>query len=222
MSNSLWPHELQHTRLLCPSLFPWVSSNSCPLSQWYHPTISSSVAPFPSCPQFFPASGLFPLSQLFALDSQKYCSFSFSISSSNEYSGLIAFRIDWFDLLAVQGTFKSLLQHHSSKASVLWCSAFFMVQLSHLYMTTGKTIALTTQTFVSNVMSLLFNMLPNFFPRSKCFVLFCFNFMVAVNTCSDFGAQENKVDHYFHCFPIYLPWCDGTRCHDLHFLNVEF
>ena len=85
-----------------------------------------------------------------------------------------------------------------------------MVQLSHLYMTTGKTIALTTQTFVSNVMSLLFNMLPNFFPRSKCFVLFCFNFMVAVNTCSDFGAQENKICHCFHFPPIYLPWSDGT------------
>ena len=175
MSDSLWPHELQHTRLLCPSLFPWVSSNSCPLSQWYHPTISSSVAPFPSCPQFFPASGLFPLSQLFALDSQKYCSFSFSISSSNEYSGLIAFRIDWFDLLAVQGTFKSLLQHHSSNASILWCSAFFIVQLSHPYMITGKTIALTRQTFVGKVLSLLCNMLSRFvivfLPRSKCLLI---------------------------------------------------
>ena len=85
-----------------------------------------------------------------------------------------------------------------------------MVQLSHLYMTTGKTIALTTQTFVSNMMSLLLNMLPNFFPRSKCFVLFCFDFMVAVNTCSDFGAQENKICHCFHFPPIYLPWSDGT------------
>ena len=96
---------------------------------------------------------------------------SFSFSPSNEYSGLISFRIDWFDFIAAQGTFKSLLQHHSSKASILQCSAFFMVQLSHLYMTTGKTIALTIQTFVSNVMSLLFNMMPKFviafFPRSK-------------------------------------------------------
>ena len=101
----------------------------------------------------------------------KYWSFSFSIGSSNEYSGLISFRMDWFDLLAVQGTLKSLLQLHSSKASILWCSAFLMVQLSHPYMTTGKTIALTRQTFVGKVMSLLFNMLSRFgiafLPRSK-------------------------------------------------------
>ena len=105
----------------------------------------------------------------------KYWSFSFSISPSNEYSGLIAFRIDWFDLLAVQGTLKSLLQHHSSKASVLWCSAFFMVQLSKLYMTTGKIIALTIQTFVGKVMSLLLNMLSRFviafIPRSKLLLI---------------------------------------------------
>ena len=101
----------------------------------------------------------------------KYCSFSFSINPSNEYSGLISFRMDWFYLLAVQGTLRSLLQHHSSKASLLWCSAFFTVQLSHPYMTTGKTIALTRWTFVGKVMSLLFNMLSRlvitFLPRSK-------------------------------------------------------
>ena len=132
----------------------------------------------------------------------KYWSFSFSIHPSNEISGLISFRIDWFDLLAVQGTHKSLLQHQSSKASVLQCSAFFVVQLSHPYMTTGKTIVLTRQTFVGKVMSLLFNMLSKlviaFLPRSKCL----FNFMAALTICSDFGAQENKVCHYFHCFPI--------------------
>ena len=104
-----------------------------------------------------------------------HCSFSFSISLSKEHSGLISFRIAWFDLLAIQGTLKSLLQHHSSKASALWCSAFFMVQLSHPYMTTGKTIALTRQTFVNKVMSLLFNMLSRFviafLPRSKCFLI---------------------------------------------------
>ena len=126
----------------------------------------------------------------------KYWSFSFSISPSNEYSGLISFRMDWFDLFAVQGTLKSLLQHHSSKASILWCSAFFMVQLSHPYMTTGKAIALTRRIFVGKVMSLLFNMLSSFviafLPRSKCL-----NFMAAVTNCSDFGAQENKVCHYF-------------------------
>ena len=119
-----------------------------------HPTISSSVVPFSSCLQSSPASGSFQMSQLFASGGQSI-SFSFSISPSNEYSGLISFRMDWLDLLAVQETLKSLLQHHSSKASVLWCSAFFVVQLSHPYMTTGKTIALTRWTFVVKVMSLL-------------------------------------------------------------------
>ena len=105
----------------------------------------------------------------------KYWSFSFSISSSNEYSGLISFRVDWFDLLAVQGTLKSLLQHHNLKASILWCSAFLIVQLSHSYMTTGKTIALTRWTFVGEVMSLLFNMMSKFviafLPKSKCLLI---------------------------------------------------
>ena len=120
-----------------------------------------------SCPQFFPASGSFPMSQFFTSGGQR--SFNFSISPSNEYSGLISFRIDWFDFLAVQRTLKSLLQHHSSKASILWHSAFFIVQLSHAYMNTGKIIALTRQNFVSKVMSLLFNMLSRwvitFLPR---------------------------------------------------------
>ena len=126
----------------------------------------------------------------------KYWSFSLSIGPSNEYSGLISLGIDWFDLLAVQGTLRSLLQHHSSKASVLRCSAFFMVQLSHPYMTTGKTIALTRRTFVGKVMSLLFNMLSRlvkaFLPRSKHLL------MAAVTICSDFGAPQNKVCHCFH------------------------
>ena len=121
----------------------------------------------------------------------KYWSFSFSISPSKEHPGLI-FRMDWLDLLAVQGTLKSLLQYHSSKASILRCSAFFTVQLSHPYMTTGKTIALTRQTFVGKVISQLFNMLSRlvitFLPRSKCL-----NFMAAITICSDFGAQKNKV-----------------------------
>ena len=149
---TLWPRELQHIRLPCPLLSPWVFSNSYLLNQWCHPTISSSVTLFSSCPQSFPASGSFSMSQLFTSGDLSIV-VCFSISPSNEYSGLISFRIDWFDLLAVQGTLKSLLQHHSLKASVLWCSAFFMVQLSHPYLTTGKTIALTIQTFVSNVMS---------------------------------------------------------------------
>ena len=114
---TLWPHGLQHTRLPCPSLTPGVYSNSCPSSQWCHPTISSSVVPFSSCLQSFPASGSFPMSQFFTSRGPKYWSFSFSISPSSEHSGLISFRMDWLDLLAVQGTLKSLLQHHSSEAS---------------------------------------------------------------------------------------------------------
>ena len=157
MSYSLWPHELQHSRVTCPSLSPGVCSDSCPLSQWCYLTISLSGIPFSFCLQSFPPSGSFPVSQLYASGGQStgHLSFSLSISPSNEYSGLISFRMDWFDLLTVQGTLKSLLQHHSSKASVLQCSAFFMVRLSHPYMTTEKTIALTRWTFVSKVMSLL-------------------------------------------------------------------
>ena len=115
--------------------------------------------PFSSCPKSFPASGSFPMSQLFASGGQSIGVSSFNISASNEHPGLISFRMDWLDLLAVQGPLKSLLQHHSSKASILRRSAFFIVQFSHLYMTTGKTIALTRRTFVGKVMSLLFNML---------------------------------------------------------------
>ena len=121
---TLWDlHGLQHTRLPCPLLSPRVSSNSYSLSQWWHPTISSSVTTFSSCPRSFPASGSFPVS--LCIRWPKYWSFNFSISPSNEYAGLISFRIDWFDLLAVQGTLKSLLQHHNSKASVLLFSSFF-------------------------------------------------------------------------------------------------
>ena len=139
MSDSLRPHGLQQTRLPCPSPSPGACSNSCPLSWWCHSTILSSVVPFSSCLQSFPASGSFSVSQLFT---SKYWSFSFSISPSNEYSRLISFRIDLFDFLAVQGTLKTLLQHHSLKTSILWHSAFFMVQLSRPYMATGKTILL--------------------------------------------------------------------------------
>ena len=123
----------------------------------------------------------------------KYWSFSFSISPSNEHPGLISFRMDWLDLLAVQGTLKSLLQHHSSKASILQCSAFFTVQPSHPYMTTGKTIALTRWTFVGKVMSLLFNMLSRlvitFLSRSRRLLIS----WLQITICSDFGAQENKI-----------------------------
>ena len=192
------PHGLQHTRPPCPSPSLKAYSNSYPLSQWCHLTISSSVVPFSSCLQSFPASGSFQMSQLFAWGGQSIGSFRFSISPSNEYSGLISFRMDWLDLLAAQGTFKSVLQHHSSKASVLQCSAFFTVQLSQSYMTTGKTLALTRRTFAGKVMSLLFNMLSRlvitFLPRSKSL-----NFMAAVTICSDFGASKNKWLNLFFC-----------------------
>ena len=125
------------------------------LSWWFHPIISFSVFLFSSCLQSLPASGSFPMSWFFAIRWAKYWSFSFIISTSNEYSGLISFSTDWFDILAVEGTLKSLLQHHSSKASILQCSVFFIVQLSHPYMTTRKTIALTWWTFVGKVISLL-------------------------------------------------------------------
>ena len=168
MSDSLQPHGLQHTRLPCPSPTPGACSDSCPLSQWCHPTTSSSLVPFSSSLQFFPASGSFPVSWLFSSGSQ-------SIGASASASVLPLNVQDWFPLgltgLRVQGTLKSLLQHHSSKASILQHSAFLMVQLSHPYMTTGKTIALIRQTFVGKVVSLLFNMLSRlviaFLPRSK-------------------------------------------------------
>ena len=148
----------------------------------------------------------------------KYWSFSFSISPSNEHPGLISFRMEWLDLLAVQGTLKSLLQHHSSKASILQHSAFFTVQLSHTYMITGKTLALTRQTFVGKVISRLLSMpsrlVITFLPRSKRLLIS----WLAITIWSDFGAPKNKV---WHCFPIYFPWSDGTGCHDLRFLSVE-
>ena len=169
MSNSLWPNELQHTRPPCPSPTPGVHTNSSPLSWWCHPAIIL-CCPLLLLPSSFPSIRVFTNESALRIRWPKYWSFSLNISPSNEYSGLISFRIDWLDLLAVQGTLKSLLQHHSSKASILQRSAFCIVQLSHPYMTTGKTIALTRQTFVGKVMSLLFNMLSRlvitFLPRS--------------------------------------------------------
>ena len=151
LSNSLWRHGLQHARLPCPSPSPWVCSNSSPLGQWCHPIISSSVVLL--LPSILPSIRVFCKQSAVLIRWPKY--WSFSIRPSNEYSGLISFRIDWFDLLIVQETPKSLLQHNSLKVSILQCSAFFTVQLSHPYMTTRKTIALTRWTFVSWVMSLL-------------------------------------------------------------------
>ena len=188
---TLRPHELQHARSPCPSPTPGVHPNPCPSSRWCHPTISSSVIPFSSCPQSFPTSGSFQRSHLFA-------------------SGGQSIRV---------ATLKSLLQHRSSKASILQCSAFCIVQLSHPYMTTGKAIALTRWTFVGKVMSLFFNMLSRlvitFLPRSKCLLISRLQSPTAVIL----EPPKNKV---YHCFPIYLPWSDRTGCHDLSFLNVEF
>ena len=165
----LRPHGLQHTRLPCSSPTLGAYSN-------YVHWVSDAIQPSHPLSSPSPAFNLSQHQGLFQWVSSshqgpKYWSFSFSISPSNEYSGLLFLRIDWFDLLAVHGTCKSFLQHHSSKASILWRSAFFMVQLSHPYMTTGKTIALTIGTFVGKVMSLLFNMLSRlvvaFLSRSK-------------------------------------------------------
>ena len=170
MSDSLWPHELQHARPLCPSPTPGVHPNYCPSSWWCHPAISSSDVPFSSCPQSLPASESFPMSQLFAWGGQ-------SIEVSALALVLPKNTQDWSPLEwtgwspCVQGTLRGLLQHHSSKVSIFWHSAFFTVQHSHPYMTTGKSIALTRWTFVGKVMSLLFNMLSRlvliFLPRRK-------------------------------------------------------
>ena len=172
MSNSLQSHELQHTRL------PWLSSLTIFLSLFKLMSIESLMPsnrlilcrPLLLLPSVFPSIRIFSIESALRIRWPKYWSFSFSISLSNEYSGLISFRMDWFDLLAVQGTLKSLLQHHSSKASILPRSAFFIVYLSHPYMTTGKNIALTRQTIFGKIMSLLFNMLSrlviDFLPMS--------------------------------------------------------
>ena len=161
MSNSLQPNEPQYARPPYPSPTPGVHPNPHPLYRWCHPTISSSVIPFSSHPQSFPASGSFQMSQLFVSGGQSIgVSASASVLPMN-HPGLVSFRMDCLDLLAVQGTLKSLLLYHSSKASILQRSAFFTIQLSHSYMTTGKTIALTRRTFVGKVMFLLFNMLSS-------------------------------------------------------------
>ena len=155
MSDSLRPHGLQYSRLLCSPLSPGVCSDSCPLSQWCLSNLLILCCSFLFLPEIFPSIRVFSNESVLHIRWAKYWSFCFSISPSNVYSGLISFRMDWLDLLAFQETRKSLLQHHSLKTSILWRSAFFMVQLSHPYMTTGKTIALTRRTFVGKVMSLI-------------------------------------------------------------------
>ena len=172
-------------------------------------------------PSFFSSIRIFSNESALHIRWPKYWSFSFNISPSNEYSGLISFRMDWLDLLAVQGILKSLLQHHSSKAWILRCSAFFTVQLSHPYMTTGKTIALTRRTFVDKVMALLLNMLSRlvitFLPRSKCLLISWLQSPSAVIL----EPRKIKSDTVSTVSPSISHEVMGPRCHDLRFLNVE-
>ena len=189
---------------------------------WVSDTIQPShpLSPLLLLLSIFPSIRVFSNESVLHIRWPKDWSFSFNISPSNEYSGLISFRIDWLDLLAVQGTLKSLLQHHSSKASILRPSAFFMVQLSHPYMTIGKTIAFTRWPFVGKVISLFFNILSKlvivFLPRSKRPLISWLQSHLHWFSCS-----QNKISHVFCCFPIYLPWSAGTRFRDLSFLNVD-
>ena len=223
VSDSLRPYGLQHARLSVHHQLPKLAHT---LVHWVGDAIQPSYPlSSPSLPAFSLSQhqGLFPVSQFFTSGGQSIgVSASASVLRMNEYSGLISFRIDWLDFLTVQGTLKSLLQHQSSKASVLRHSAFFIALLSHPYMTPGKTIALTRWTFVGKVMSLLSNMLSRlviaFLPRSKCLLISWLQSPSAVIL----EPPQNKVCHCFHCFPKYLPWRDGARCHDLSFLNVEF
>ena len=199
----------------CPSPTPGVHPNPSPLSQWCHSAISS-CHPLLLLPSIFTSIRVFANESVLHIRWPKYWSFSFNISPSNEHPGLISFRMDWLDLLAVQVTLKSHLQYHISKVSIIRHSAFFIVQLSHPYMTTGKTgFSLTRRTFVDKVMSLLFNMLPRlvitFLPRSKGLLISWLQSPSAVIL----EPPKIKVSPCFHCFPIYLPWSDGTRCHDL-------
>ena len=204
MSDSLRPHEPQHARSPSPSPTPRVYSNMSiesvmPSSHFIlcHPLLL--------LPSIFPSIRVFSHESALHIRWPKFWSFSFSINPSNEHPGLVSFRMDWLDFLAVQETLKSLLQHHISNASILLHSAFFVVQLSHPYMTTGKTIVLTRRTFVDKVMSLLFNMLSRwvitFLPRSQRLLISWLQSPSAVS----FGAQKNKFSHCFHYFCIYVP-----------------
>ena len=189
VSDSLWPHGLQHPRPPCPSPIPGGYSNSRPSCQWGHPTISCYVVPFSSCLQSSPASRSFPVSQFFPSGGQGIGVSASASVLSHEYSGLISSRMDWLDLLAVQGTLKSLLQHHSSKASVLWCSAFFTVQLSHPYVTTGKTKALTRRAFVGHIHVLIYSVRWNDVLQLKGVNAWSFSFSPSLNKCLLFSRR---------------------------------
>ena len=219
MSDSLRPHESQKARPHCPSPTPGVHSNSHPSSWWCHPTISSSLVSFSSCPQSFPASGSFPMNQLFASGGQSIgVSASASVLPVNTHDWSPLGWTSWISLQpkGLPRAFNTTAQKHQ-----FFCTQLSLdVQLSHPYMTTGKTIALTRQTFVDKVMSLLFNMLSRFIitflPRSKCLLISW------LQSPSALILEPQKIKSAsFHCFPIYLPWSNVTRCHDLHFLNVE-
>ena len=217
VANSLRLHEPQHARPPCPSSAPGVHPNSSPSSRWCHSTISSSVVPFSSFPRSFPASGSFQMSQLFARGGQ-----SIGVSAA---TSVLPMNIQDWSHLGWTGWI-SLQRRDSQESSPT--PQFKSINSSalsfhvHPYMTTGKTIALTIRTFVGKVMSLFFNMLSRIAHSFSSKEQTSFNFMAAVTICSDFGAQENKVSHSFHCFSIYLPWRDGTGCHDLGVLSAEF
>ena len=202
MSNSLRPHGLQHTRPPCPSPTPGVYSD-LPIESVMPSNHLILCHPLLLLPPIPPSIRVFSNESTLRMRWPKYWSFSFSISLSKEYPGLISLRMCWLDLPAVQGTLKSLPQHYSSKASILLRSAFFIVQLSHPYMTTGKTIALTRWTFVDKVISLLFNILSKliitFLPRSKHLLISWLQSPSAVIL-----EPRKIVSHCFHCFPIYL------------------
>ena len=223
--------------LSCVSLFvtPWTAARQASQMSF---TISQSLlklmstwlvmpynhlvlcCPLLLLPSIFPSIRVFSNELALCIGWPKYCNFSFSINSSNEYSGLVSFRIDWFDLSAVWETLKRLLQHHSSKVSILWCSAFFIVQLLHPNMTTAKTIALTIQTLLAKwglCFLICVRFVIAFLPRSKRLSISWLQSPSAVTL----EPKKSKFCHCFHCFPIYLPWSDGIGCHDLRFLNVE-
>ena len=214
VSDSLPLHGLQYTRLPCPLPSPRSCSGSCPLNQWCHPTIWSYVILFSSCLQSFTASGSLLMSWLFTSGGQ-----SIGASASIEYSGLISFGIDWFDLLAVKGTLKSLLQHHSSEASILWWSTL-LIQVSHPYMTGCEKNLLDLWLLCGQSNVFVFNLLSRFvvtfLPRSKCLFISCLQSHSAVIL-----EPKKIVCHCRRCFPNCLPWSDGTGCHDLSFLNVK-
>ena len=220
MSSSLRSHRLQHSRLPCPSPSPRACSNPCPLSQWCHPTISSSVIPFCSCLLSFPASGSFPMMQLFTLGDQSIgASFSASVLSMNIQ--------DWFPLgltvlisLLCEGLSGVFSSTTVWRHQIFSAQPFFIVQLSHLFLTTRKTIALTIWTFVGKVISLLFNTLSRFaiafLSRSKRLLISW------LQSPSTIILDPRKIKSVTLFFPNYLPWSHGAGCHDLHFLNVEF